>query len=447
MEPIVTIDNGQVLASTEINSEPSEDIVLLPRNSSSIKRQRSIEYANGDDHKWEAAPSAFSIEGITACRRGKRAEDEKLPKKVRSFYKKQDKLISTLERLHRLNSRKDSDNEIEDGEGGKNNKKSKDDLKLKRKRISLYTNISLLVNVFLLIVKIIAAYTSHSLSVISSVVDSGVDLASSLILFWATRAIKRRDPFMYPQGRTRLEPISIVILSVIMCSASIQVISESLQTTVNDIKMLQKYPSNSSSYVHPINMTTLPVTIMCITIVCKLLLFILCSRESSETLNALAQDHRNDVFSNSVALICGTFGFLARRNPILFPVSLVLADPIGAIVISIYILITWIRQANQQIKHLTGHTANPEFLKQITWIAFNHSPSILKLDTVRAFHFGTYFLVEVDIVLPEDMSLKEAHDIGEELQKKIESIPEVERAFVHLDYEFNHKASDEHKIV
>ncbi|CAF1524795.1 unnamed protein product, partial [Rotaria sordida] len=48
--------------------------------------------------------------------------------------------------------------------------------------------------------------------------------------------------------------------------ASIQVISESLQTTVNDIKMLRKYPSNSSSYVHPINMTTLPVTIMCITI-------------------------------------------------------------------------------------------------------------------------------------------------------------------------------------
>ncbi|CAF4718439.1 unnamed protein product, partial [Rotaria sp. Silwood2] len=119
---------------------------------------------------------------------------------------------------------------------------------------------------FLLIVKVIAAFISHSLSVISSVVDSGVDLASSVILLWATRAIKRRDPFMYPQGRTRLEPISIVVLSVIMCSASVQVISESLQTTVNDIKMLRKYPSNSSEYVHPINMTTIPVIIMGATI-------------------------------------------------------------------------------------------------------------------------------------------------------------------------------------
>lgn len=48
--------------------------------------------------------------------------------------------------------------------------------------------------------KIVAAIISHSLSVISSVVDSGVDLTSGVILFWATRAIKRRDPFLYPQG-------------------------------------------------------------------------------------------------------------------------------------------------------------------------------------------------------------------------------------------------------
>lgn len=52
----------------------------------------------------------------------------------------------------------------------------------------------------LLIAKLYAAFISESLSVISSVVDSCVDLASGVILFWATRAIKRRDPFMYPQG-------------------------------------------------------------------------------------------------------------------------------------------------------------------------------------------------------------------------------------------------------
>jgi hypothetical protein len=67
---------------------------------------------------------------------------------IRSFYKKQDKLISTFERAQRLYSNKDSDNEEEDDEEGEqNNKKDKEALKLKRKRISLYTKLSLGVNV------------------------------------------------------------------------------------------------------------------------------------------------------------------------------------------------------------------------------------------------------------------------------------------------------------
>ncbi|GFP98023.1 metal tolerance protein 4 [Phtheirospermum japonicum] len=46
--------------------------------------------------------------------------------------------------------------------------------------------------------------------------------------------------------------------------------------------------------------------------------------------------------------------------------------------------------------------------------------------------------------LPEDLPLIEAHAIGESLQIKIEELPEVERAFVHLDYECDQKP--EHTI-
>ena len=53
----------------------------------------------------------------------------------------------------------------------------------------------------------------------------------------------------------------------------------------------------------------------------------------------------------------------------------------------------------------------------------------------------------MDIVLPEEMSLKQSHDIGESLQLKIERLPEVERAFVHLDYETEHSPFSEHKQV
>ncbi len=52
----------------------------------------------------------------------------------------------------------------------------------------------------LFIMKIVGAIISKSLSVVSSVIDSAVDLATSAILFWAWRMIKKRDKYRYPQG-------------------------------------------------------------------------------------------------------------------------------------------------------------------------------------------------------------------------------------------------------
>ena len=50
-------------------------------------------------------------------------------------------------------------------------------------------------------------------------------------------------------------------------------------------------------------------------------------------------------------------------------------------------------------------------------------------------------------MLPERMRLRECHDIGETLQLKLERLPEIERAFVHLDYETDHSPFSEHKQV
>ena len=96
---------------------------------------------------------------------------------------------------------------------------------------------------------------------------------------------------------------------------------------------------------------------------------------------------------------------------------------------------------------LAGHTASPDFLKKITWLALNHDRNIEKVDTVRAFHFGNNFLVEMDIILPSTMTVQEAHQIQEPLQRRLESMPEVERAFVHIDYEYTHRPSEEHKVM
>jgi divalent metal cation (Fe/Co/Zn/Cd) transporter len=58
---------------------------------------------------------------------------------------------------------------------------------------------------------------------------------------------------------------------------------------------------------------------------------------------------------------------------------------------------------------------------------------------VRVYHSGPRLIAEVDVVMPQDATLGETHDVAEELQSKLECLPDVERAYVHVDYETTHK--------
>jgi len=152
---------------------------------------------------------------------------------------------------------------------------------------------------------------------------------------------------------------------------------------------------------------------------------------------AYALDHGNDVLTNLVATVAAG---LAAYFPTLWAF-----DPIGAGIIAVYIMYTWAETGKEQVNMLAGRTASPEFLRMLTYLTYNHDENIVKVDTVRAYHFGVSYLVEVDIVLPEDMPLRQTHDIGESLQIKLEQQEDVERAFVHIDWEWEH--SPEHKQV
>ncbi|PQQ04073.1 metal tolerance protein 9-like [Prunus yedoensis var. nudiflora] len=111
--------------------------------------------------------------------------------------------------------------------------------------------------------------------------------------------------------------------------------------------------------------------------------------------------------------------------------------------IALYTINTWAKTVLENVHSLIGRTAPPYFLAKLTYLIWNHHEEIRHIDTVRAYTFGTHYFVEVDIVLPEDMLLNKAHNIGETLQEKLERLPEVERAFVHIDFEFSHRP--EHK--
>jgi divalent metal cation (Fe/Co/Zn/Cd) transporter len=102
----------------------------------------------------------------------------------------------------------------------------------------------------------------------------------------------------------------------------------------------------------------------------------------------------------------------------------------------------------EQVRRLTGLTADPFFLQRITHIIYNFRPDLVtQIKTVQAVHHGTDFIVEVEIILSGSTPLAIAHNVGEELQRQLEKIPNVERAFVHLDFEIIHVPALEDIIV
>lgn len=113
-------------------------------------------------------------------------------------------------------------------------------------------------------------------------------------------------------------------------------------------------------------------------------------------------------------------------------------DPMGAIILSLLISCLWLRTAYSEFQLLIGVSADTSFLQHVTYISMTHSPLITSLDTVRAWHSGPRLIVEVDIVMERERSLQETHDVAEELQMKLESLPDVERCYVHVDYETSH---------
>lgn len=312
--------------------------------------------------------------------------------------------------------------------------------------------ITFAINFTLFAAKVAAAALSGSLAIVSSVLDSAVDLVSGVLLWWSSRAMKHANHYHYPRGRRKLEPVAIVILAVIMSLASVQVIQSSIFRIVDYVnydvncEVAKQFYNESDVFCgteKEINdlvddcldgasgptMTIPTIVICCVTIVLKLVLFLICRNIKNPTVQALAQDHRNDVVSNTSALIFGYLGYKVLKY----------CDPVGAILIGVYIIVNWFITAYEQIKMITGYTASPDFINKLTWLILQHDNRICYIDDLKAFHFGNNYLVEVDLVLPETIGFRDSHDLGETLQIKLEKLEEVERVFVHVDYESGYK--------
>lgn len=154
--------------------------------------------------------------------------------------------------------------------------------------LAIYINLS--ANLLLLVGKIAVIVLTSSLSVLASLVDAALDFLSTAIIWTTTKLIARHDQYAYPIGRRRLEPVGVLVFSVIMITSFVQVALECF--------------SRLTSGDHSLVELGLPaICIMAGTVVIKGLCWVWCRFINNSSVQALAQDARTDVVFNVFSII------------------------------------------------------------------------------------------------------------------------------------------------
>ncbi|KAF8066373.1 hypothetical protein HT031_002697 [Scenedesmus sp. PABB004] len=331
-----------------------------------------------------------------------------------------------------------------------------------QRQLAFAYSLSWLVNILLLVAKLYAFWVSQSKAVLASAADSAVDLVrraaaprpgstrgrgaarrrreraraaprwarpqvSQMVIAYTDWKIKRQDP-RFPVGQARLEAIGVLACACIMSVASFEVISESVQVLVEAYITGEAPVLNLGLVMYVVLGTATGLKGVCWAVCAAL-------QGRSDSMLALAEDHLNDIFSNLTAIATAV---LAGVLPGGWWV-----DPSGAIAISAYIVVRWLAIAKQQVDKIVGRGAPALFIEQLEALANSHHEA-MGLDVIRAYHFGARYIVEMEVLLPATMSVRDSHDISLDLQHKVEMLDEVERAFIHVDYE--RRDGLEHKV-
>ncbi|TAQ88888.1 hypothetical protein B7494_g2819 [Chlorociboria aeruginascens] len=278
-------------------------------------------------------------------------------------------------------------------------------------QIAIYVNLA--ANTILLAGKVVVIILTSSLSVLASLVDAALDFLSTGIVWTTTRMIERQDHYQYPVGRRRLEPIGVLVFSIIMIVSFFQVAIECF----NRLK----------SGDHSIIELGLPaIIIMSSTVFLKAACWAWCRVIKNSSVQALAQDALTDVIFNIFSIIFPLVGFYA---------GLWWLDALGGLLLSFYVIFNWSGTSTTHIRNLTGAAATADERNVLLYLTMRFAKTIKQIQGLKAYHAGDKLNVEADIVLDENMSLRDSHDLGESLQYVLESVPIVDRAFVHQDYD------------
>ncbi|MBQ3371909.1 MAG: cation transporter [Anaerolineaceae bacterium] len=277
------------------------------------------------------------------------------------------------------------------------------------------STVSIIINLLLAGFKFIAGVVGHSGAMISDAVHSSSDVIGSLIVIIGVRMSEKASDADHPYGHERMEDVASLILAGILFVAGLSIGKEALLSILD------------GSYQTSVSPGILALVAAIVSIVVKEGMFwytwLNAKKISSGALKAEAWHHRSDALSSVGALI-GIGGALLGVR---------IMEPIASIIICLFILKVAIDIFREATDRMVDHACDSETEENIRRCA-EEQEGVIKVDMLRTREFGRKIYVDLEISADGSITLRQGHDIAQQVHDKIEStFPNVKHIMVHVN--------------
>ncbi|SDK22429.1 cation diffusion facilitator family transporter [Natronincola ferrireducens] len=269
--------------------------------------------------------------------------------------------------------------------------------KLRYKEAKKVSIISIMINIFLTIIKAVVGFIAGSTALVADAFHSASDLFGTIILLQGLKIAHKPPDESHPYGHHRAETITSKILAIILIVTALGIGYEA-------IKILRQ-----ASIAVP---DSIAIYIALLSIFLKEGLFRYTFRIgkkiNSSAVIADAWHNRTDAMSSIAALI-GIGGALYG-----YPIM----DPLAGIFVSALILKTGVSIYKQAILTLMDTAPSKEVLLQIQEAAFE-AEGIKEVQDIKVRQYGSKFIVDMKVCVNPNITVAEGHGAAARAKENI----------------------------
>jgi ferrous-iron efflux pump FieF len=249
----------------------------------------------------------------------------------------------------------------------------------------------------MILIKTVALISSGSISVLAALTDSGLDLVSSLVTFFAVRFAKTPPDAEHPFGHGKAEAFSALIQAALVFASAALVGQECLQ------HFLHPQPLRSGAVAIMALIISIILTFMLITVQSRAL-----KAASSVAITADRAHYATDMASNLIAL----------GGVVLAGFGLAYFDAVAGLIVVAILVWGAIGVLREAADHLMDRGLEPDALMKIRTLAMD-DPNVLGIHQMRTRVSGPYVMIQMHMDLDPSQTLEAAHRIIIAAEKRL----------------------------